>query len=164
MARRAPAVSLALATSPIAIMAMPSVPRSPRTGLPLISKGESRRTCRCDDPAPALLRRGVAQFNRGEYWDCHETLEELWRGEPDAVRYLYQGILLAAVGLLHRQRGNRRGATSKLRAGLARLEPYSPACMGLDIAALRAALSHILERIDERDLEMPLINEVGRGQ
>src|ERR687887_667826 len=80
-------------------MAIPAIPRSPRTGLPLIPKGAGRRTCRCDEAAPALLRTGIAQFNNGDYWECHETLEELWRGEPDPVRYLYQGILLAGVGL-----------------------------------------------------------------
>src|SRR2546421_12588755 len=121
-------------------MAIPAIPRSPRTGLPLIPKGAGRRTGRCDDAAPALLRTGIAQFNSGDYWECHETLEELWRGEPDPVRYLYQGILLAGVGLLHLRRGNRRGALSKLRAAVSRLEPYVPVCMGVDVAGLRSDL------------------------
>src|ERR687887_651996 len=82
-------------------MAIPAIPRSPRTGLPLIPKGAGRRTCRCNEAPPALLQTGIAQFNSGDYWECHETLEELWRGEPDPVRYLYQGILLAGVDLLH---------------------------------------------------------------
>src|SRR5437764_12321658 len=97
-------------------MAIPAIPRSPRTGLPLIPKGAGRRTCRCDEAAPALLRAGVAQFNRGDYWECQETLEELWRGEADPVRYLYQGILLAGVRLPHLTRGGCRGTLSKRRA------------------------------------------------
>src|SRR5918992_5322278 len=36
----------------------------------------------CDDPPPPLLREGIAQFNRGEYFEQHETLEVLWRGGP----------------------------------------------------------------------------------
>jgi uncharacterized protein len=138
------------------LMAIPAVPRSPRTGLPLIPKGAGQRTCRCDDAAPALLRTGIAQFNSGDYWECHETLEELWRGEPDPVRYLYQGILLAGVGLLHLRRGNRRGALSKLRAAVRRLEPYIPVCMGVDVAGLRADLLRLISHLDELDAAAPV--------
>ena len=137
-------------------MAIPAIPRSRRTGLPLIPKGAGRRTCRCDDAAPALLRTGIAQFNRGDYWECHETLEELWRGEPDPVRYLYQGILLAGVGLLHLRRGNRRGALSKLRAAVRKLEPYAPVCMGVDVASLRADLVRLISDLDEWDAAVPV--------
>jgi predicted metal-dependent hydrolase len=132
---------------------------SPRTGLPLIPKGTARRTARCAEPAPAALQVGIAQFNTGAYWECHETLEELWRAEPDAIRYLYQGILLAGVGLLHLQRGNRRGAASKLRAGHALLAPYAPTCMGVDVAALRADLDRLLAHLDARDDEAAIALE-----
>lgn len=135
---------------------MTAIRRSPRTGLPIIPKGEGRRTARCNEAPPPLLRAGIEQFNAGAYWECHETLEELWRGEPDAVRYMYQGILQAGVGLLHLQRGNRRGALSKLRAGLARLEPYEPTCMGVDVADLRADLTRLLTDLDGLDPHAPV--------
>lgn len=127
---------------------MPPFRRSPRTGLPLIPREPPCRTARCDDPPPAGLRGGIALFNAGAYWECHEALEDLWRVEPDPVRYLYQGILLAGVGLLHARRGNRRGARSKLRAGYALLEPYAPACMGVDVDALRADILRVLTYLD----------------
>jgi predicted metal-dependent hydrolase len=103
-----------------------------------------------------MLRTGIAQFNSGDYWECHETLEELWRGEPDPVRYLYQGILLAGVGLLHLRRGNRRGALSKLRAAVGKLEPYVPVCMGVDVASLRADLLRLISHLDELDAAAPV--------
>ena len=128
-------------------------PISPRTGLPLIPRGRAERTERCDDDAPEGLRAGIDQFNRGEYWECHETLEGIWRSEPDAVRYLYQGILLVGVGLYHLRRGNRRGALSKLRAGRQLLVPYAPTCMGVDVARLREDIAKILVHIDSLDLD-----------
>ena len=134
----------------------PIHPVSPRTGLPLIPKGRPERTAHCDGPAPEELRAGIDQFNRGEYWACHETLEELWRAEPDPVRYLYQGVLLAGVGLYHLRRGNRRGALSKLRAGHALLAPYAPSCMGIDIARLRDDVEHILAHLDSLDPAAPV--------
>ncbi len=129
---------------------------SPRTGLPLIAKGTPQRSARCDGPAPDGLRAGVDLFNRGEYWDCHETLEDIWRAEPDPVRYLYQGILLAGVGLYHLRRGNRRGALSKLRAAHTILAPYAPLCMGVDVARLREDVVRILAHIDGLDPDAPV--------
>src|ERR687886_1180439 len=144
-------------------MAIPAFQRSPRRGLPFIPRGAGRRTCRCDEAAPALLRTGIAQFNNGDYWECHETLEELWRGEPNPVRYLYQGILLAGVGLLHLRRGNRRGALSKLRAAVRQLEPYVPVCMGVDVAGLHADLLRLISDLDERDVAVPVALRISVG-
>jgi len=112
------------------------IPRSPRTGLPLIPKSPPERSARCGDPPPAALLAGIDQFNAGDFWHCHETLEGLWRGEPDPIRALYQGILLVGVGYYHRQRGNPRGALAKLRQGVVCLEPFRPVCMGVAVADL----------------------------
>ncbi len=140
-------------------MANPQHPLSPRTGLPLIPKEAPRRTTRCDGPPPERLLTGIAQFNRGDYWECHETLEELWRHEPDPVRYLYQGILLVGVGLYHLRRGNERGALSKLRAGLDLLAPYTPACLGVDVAVLRRDVERVIScQLSDGRVEPPLIH------
>ena len=109
----------------------------------------------CNGPLPEGVLRGIEQVNRGEYWECHETLEDAWRAEPGDVRYLYQGILLVAVGLLHGERGNRHGALAKLESGIELLTPFDLACRGVDVAGLRADASLILaalrsaNRLDE---------------
>jgi len=92
----------------------------------------------CQDPPPPELRRAVAEFNRREFFECHETLEALWLAERGPIRQLYQGILQVGVGFLHLRRGNYAGATGVLANGLARLAPFGPTCLGLDLAALRA--------------------------
>ena len=96
------------------------------------------------------------QFNSGDYWGCHETLEELWRHEADTVRYLYQGILLIGVGLYHTERSNRHGALTKLRAGIALLEPYAPACQGVDVERLRVDALRLLAHLEHLDPEATL--------
>ena len=118
-------------------------------------KTAPRRTGRCADPAPAALLRGIEEFNRQEFFEQHETLEGIWIKEPDAVRYLYQGILQVGVGFYHWRRGNWRGAVAKLGHGLAKLEPYRPACMTIDVERLvveTAALRELLERRGPTDL------------
>lgn len=116
--------------------------------LPIIKKVPPRRSTRCGETPPPDLLIGIAQFNSGAYWDCHETLEDLWRVEPDHLRYLYQGILQVGVGFYHLRRGNWRGAVNKLRSGLAYLEPSAPHCLGLDVARLRAEAGAILDALE----------------
>jgi hypothetical protein len=116
--------------------------------LPIIKKEPPRRSGRCGEDPPLGLLAGIAQFNAGEYWECHETLEDLWRVEPDHIRYLYQGILQVGVGFYHLRRGNWRGAVNKLRSGIGYLAPSAPACLGVDVARLCAEAGTILAALD----------------
>jgi uncharacterized protein len=105
---------------------------------------------RCDDPPPDALRRGIEQFNAGEFFEQHETLELLWRETRSPVRDLYHGILQVGVGLHHWRNRNHHGATVLLDEGTARLGPFAPACQGVDVAALirdARAASRELERL-----------------
>jgi predicted metal-dependent hydrolase len=90
----------------------------------------------CAEAPPPELVAGIEQFNRGEYFEQHETLELLWRAERRPVRDLYQGILQVGVGLYHIRRHNYRGATDLLGRGLARLPAFAPACMNINVARL----------------------------
>jgi hypothetical protein len=91
---------------------------------------------RCDDPAPEALRRGIEQFNAGEFFEQHETLETLWRDTRTPIRALYHGILQVGVGFHHWRNGNHHGASVLLEEGIARLRPFAPSCHGVDVAGL----------------------------
>jgi len=69
------------------------------------------------------------EFDRGECFQQHETLEELRREEPDDVLYLCQGILLVGVGCYHLLRGNYVGAASKLTRGWELLRWFERTCL-----------------------------------
>ncbi len=90
----------------------------------------------CIEAPPPLLRAGVAQFNHGEYFEQHETLETLWRAEPRAVRCLYRGILQIGVAFHHLRRGNYHGVVAMLERGLQNVRPFLPTCQGVDVCAL----------------------------
>ena len=91
---------------------------------------------RCDDPAPDALVRGIEQFNAGEFFEQHETLETLWLETRAPIRGLYHGILQIGVGFHHWRNGNHHGAGVLLEEGIERLRPFAPSCQGVDIAAL----------------------------
>lgn len=90
----------------------------------------------------AQLERGVAQFNERRFYECHDTLEELWSGLRGGARDLVQGLIQVAVGFYHLGNGNRPGAVRLFDRGLERLARYPGAPAGLDLASLRAALAH----------------------
>jgi predicted metal-dependent hydrolase len=101
----------------------------------------------CHEPAPARLLEGIAQFNRGEYFEQHETLELLWRDERRDVRRLYQGILQIGVAFLHLQRLNHHGAVYMLTRGSQYLAPFAPQCQSVDVAALLGAAAAALDEV-----------------
>ena len=95
-----------------------------------------------------LLRRGIDLFNHGEFFECHEVLEEAWTPERGPRRLFLQSLIHVAVGYYHAERGNAVGAQRQLRKGLRKLSGYLPACEGVDTARLHreaeAALASIL--------------------
>lgn len=113
-----------------------------------------------DASPPPDLRRAVEQFNAGEYWECHETLEALWVAEQRPVRDLYQGLLQVGVAFHHLQNRNYAGAIKMFRRGLPRLWDLPPVCQGVHVAELVAAARSVYdaavalgpERIGELDL------------
>jgi hypothetical protein len=106
-----------------------------------------RPSPRCADPAPTGLIEGITLFNAGEYYECHEVLEAIWRDEREPIRYLYQGILQIGVGLHHLRNGNYRGATLLLHDGIDKTRRFLPVCMGVDTAGLCDAAQACLDLV-----------------
>ena len=101
----------------------------------------------CREPPPPLLLEGIAQFNRGDFFEQHETLEDLWRSEPREIRRLYQGILQIGVAAYQIRRQNHHGAVHMLTRGAAYLRPFAPHCQSVDVADLLAQATRLLEAV-----------------
>ena len=102
---------------------------------------------RCQEEPPVLLAEGIALFNRGEYFECHEVIEQAWLEEESPLRIMYQGILQIGVACHHIQRQNWRGAMKLLERGLPKIKRFAPACMGLDLARLIADAETIRQEL-----------------
>ena len=84
------------------------------------------------------LRKAIEEFNAGEFFEQHETLELLWRATAGEIRHLYEGILQVGVGMHHLLRNrNFHGAAVKLDHGIRLLEAFPDVCHGVDVARLR---------------------------
>jgi CheY-like chemotaxis protein len=93
---------------------------------------------RCQESPPPRLLEGLALFNQGEFFECHEVIEEAWNEEKAPVRIMYQGILQIGVACYHIQNKNWRGAMKVLERGIAKTKRFAPSCMGINLAKLLA--------------------------
>jgi predicted metal-dependent hydrolase len=93
-----------------------------------------------------LFLRGIEQFNRCQFFQCHETWEQLWREERGASRLFYKGLIQAAVALFHLRNGNCHGAEKLLARALEYVSPYRPNHLGLNVDRFRSDLSQCIMR------------------
>jgi predicted metal-dependent hydrolase len=130
------------------------------------------RVC-CDrGPTPQMVE-AFEQFNRGLYWEQHETLERVWRAETDtSIRNFYKGVIQVGVGFHHITRHNYVGVMKVLARGINYLKPYAPECYGVDVARLMNEASEIYFRAKElgpeqigqiKVAEMPKIHYFASG-
>jgi predicted metal-dependent hydrolase len=125
-----------------------AAPLNPRLAARLRRHPPGAPRATCADAPPAGLHAAIEQFNQREFFECHETLEALWNAEPGPVRALYKGILQVGVGCYHLLRHNYHGATVKLRAGAAYLEPFASGCLGVDVRRLIAEAQALLAAVE----------------
>ena len=127
--------------------------RDPRATHPKLARALERLsvtdlTADCGAPAPPQLVQAIHEFNAGEFFEQHETLELLWRATPGEIRHLYEGILQIGVGMHHLFKNrNFHGAAVKLDHGIQLLGAFPPVCHGVDVARLRREATLARERL-----------------
>jgi predicted metal-dependent hydrolase len=102
-----------------------------------------------------LFRLGIELFNRGAFFEAHETWEEIWRSTTPEPRTLFQGIIQVAAAM-HQIRDLRRrtGPRNTLAKARKHLEPYAPLARGLDVADLLAAVRRWQDWLEEPQMGM----------
>lgn len=103
------------------------------------------------------FHRGIELFNHGEYFECHEVLEEVWRHERGERRLFLQSLIHLAVAFYHHQQGNPAGMERQMQKGLKKLAGYLPEYGGVDTVQLYRDAIAIWETRSERVLRFPAI-------
>lgn len=91
----------------------------------------------CREALPELVIEGIELFNEGEYYRCHDSLEEAWMNEQGPVRDLYRAILQVGIAYYQIERGNYRGALKLLLRVQQWLAPLPNRCRDVNVARLR---------------------------
>ncbi len=122
-----------------------------------------------------VFEEAIAQFNSGDYYACHDTLESIWNDSWQSDRAFYQGILQIAVGLYHLKSLNWHGATILLGEGTSRLPTYLPDYQSIDVESLleesllilrtvqvngKEGINEVLNAIENGDLKIPKLNRL----
>ncbi|HVE85981.1 MAG TPA: DUF309 domain-containing protein [Myxococcales bacterium] len=79
------------------------------------------------------LGRGVALFNRQEFYEAHEVWEQVWVDEIGDERLLLQGLIQVAAGFYKLQVGAPHGTVKLLERGLEKLRRFLGASLGVDL-------------------------------
>jgi uncharacterized protein len=103
------------------------------------------------------FRRGVDLFNRREFFEAHEELEEAMNllDDDESDWDFYLGLLRAAVANHKLADGIFDSAILHLRAALKFLAPYPDRHRGLKLREFRNALTVQLDRLLARTESMP---------
>ncbi len=116
----------------------------------------SERPSGCDDLPNDLMREGLALFNEGEFYKCHDALEAAWVAEQRPCRDLYQGILQFAIALHHIEQGNYNGADKMFRRAINKFQRLPDSCRDIDVAWLLSSsrdLHHLLIKLGPAQIE-----------
>jgi predicted metal-dependent hydrolase len=106
----------------------------------------------------SLYHQGIKYFNECEFFEAHETWEELWTEYRGPARRFYQGLIQTAVALHHFGNGNIRGAKKVYLTSRSYLEDYRPAYQGLDLEAFLAQYERCFASVLESTEEYPRID------
>ena len=102
-------------------------------------------------PHADFYEQGIDLFNQGRFFECHEAWEEIWKRSDGELKLFYQGLIQAAVAILHAQRGNLEGARSLYQKASANLDSIPHEHMGLAVGELRVELCRFIEIASRAD-------------
>jgi uncharacterized protein len=103
--------------------------------------------------SPPAWLQGIDEFNKREYYACHDTLEALWMDSIDPDKKFYQGVLQIAVACYHLHNRNWRGAVTLLGEGIRRLPYYQPVYSGIDVTKLIQDSRNLLTTLQSIGIE-----------
>jgi uncharacterized protein len=84
-----------------------------------------------DFPYPIEYYEFFVKFNEGDYYTCHDLLEEMWL--TDKSNLFLKGLLQMSVALYHYSYGNVKGARLMMNTASRYLTPYQPFYWGIDV-------------------------------
>lgn len=94
-----------------------------------------------------LYLQGIALFNEEDFFEAHEVWEELWTEIIGPDKKFYQGLIQAAVALLHFGNENLGGARKVYESARKYLEAYAPEHQGLNLTQFLEDFRYCFEEL-----------------
>ncbi len=81
--------------------------------------------------------KAINEFNNELFFECHDTLEELWNEERNPeIKKFYHGLIHITVGFYHLTNLNFRGAISQFKKSLDKLSEFPEIYEGINLNEL----------------------------
>ena len=97
------------------------------------------------------------KFNEGDYYTCHDLLEEMWM--TDKGNLFFKGLLQMSVAIYHYEYGNVKGARLMMQAAHDYLQGYRPKHWGIDLEEVYVFIENCLA-IFPKDIDRVPFEEV----
>jgi len=94
---------------------------------------------------PEEYLRGIELFNQGDYFECHEVLEDIWIVSCGQEKLFYQGIIMAAVAFYHYELGRFGAARVMYQKAKERLQQVPETFMSLDVKSFMRQLDEFFD-------------------
>jgi predicted metal-dependent hydrolase len=92
---------------------------------------------------------GLEDFNKENFYEAHEILEEFWHEYRGIDRTFIQGLIQLAAAFYHAQSFNRKGAMSQITKGSLKLTHYQPTHNSVDVTGLLESVKENLQQLRE---------------
>lgn len=90
------------------------------------------------------IEKGRDYFNDERFWECHETLEGVWKKTYEGEKDLIQGIILVAAAFVHYQKNENEICLSILKRAMEKIGSSSGKYHNIDVDVLRNKVSKII--------------------
>ena len=90
------------------------------------------------------IENGRDYFNDERFWECHETLEGVWKKTYEGEKDLIQGIILVAAAFVHYQKNEDEICLSILKRAMEKIGTTSGKYHNIDVDVLRKKISEII--------------------
>ena len=97
---------------------------------------------------------GISYFNNERFWECHEILEGVWKNCTGDEKFLVQGLILVAAGLVHYQKDEDEICISIFNRAMSKLENSNGEYHNIDIDKIK---NTVTEMINSKDVSSFLI-------
>ena len=96
------------------------------------------------------FQKGIKLFNSGNFYECHDVLEDVWFDVSGRDKDFYQGLIHLAVGFYHiTGKNNPKGALLQLNKAVIKLIPYKPIHEGINLGRILPKVEDCIRNIQK---------------
>ena len=113
------------------------------------------------DKMSKLFKRGLDEYDKGDYFEAHEAWEDLWSDYNFPDRKFVQGLIQLSVSFVHLGNGNLTGAKNLLKKCQQKFDDYNGIHREINLSDLKSSIEAVeivySELNDCRDFDWDLV-------